>query len=255
MRRSLSRGRLLVGSAAFLAPQAALAQAAQPAVAADELLTRPIALVVALALVALLPFAFMTLTAFVKISTVLQIVRGAIGAQNVPSNTVIMALAGALTLLAMAPVGTRIGDRAGPLFVGDKAPDTTALVSGVIEATREPLRGFLRANASDRERTRFYEIARQARPEAERAEVGRDDLVVVIPAFVTTELVEAFALGFAIYLPFLIIDLLVSNVLLALGMQMMNPSQVSLPFKLLLFVAVDGWGLLAQALVTGYRLG
>ena len=223
--------------------------------AADELLTRPIALVVALALVALLPFAFMTLTAFVKISTVLQIVRGAIGAQNVPSNTVIMALAGALTLLAMAPVGTRIGDRAAPLFAGEKAADTTALVSGTIEATREPLRGFLRANASDRERTRFYEIARAARPEAERAAVGRDDLVVVIPAFVTTELVEAFALGFAIYLPFLVIDLLVSNVLLALGMQMMNPSQVSLPFKLLLFVAIDGWGLLAQALVTGYQLG
>jgi type III secretion protein R len=246
---------LPVAGVAFFAPQAAFAQAAQPAVAADELLTRPVALVVALALVALLPFAFMTLTAFVKISTVLQIVRGAIGAQNVPSNTVIMALAGALTLLAMAPVGTRIGDRMGPLFVGDKVKDTTALVSGAIEATREPLRGFLRANASDRERTRFYEIARQARPEAERAEVGRDDLVVVIPAFVTTELVEAFALGFAIYLPFLIIDLLVSNVLMALGMQMMNPSQVSLPFKLLLFVAVDGWGLLAQALVTGYRLG
>ncbi len=254
MRRSLRGNRVLIASVVILAPQAAFAQAAQPAVA-DELLTRPIALVVALALVALLPFAFMTLTAFVKISTVLQIVRGAIGAQNVPSNTVIMALAGALTLLAMAPVGTRIGDRAGPLFIGDKAKDTTALVSGVIEATREPLRGFLRANASERERTRFYEIARQARPEAERAEVGRDDLVVVIPAFVTTELVEAFALGFAIYLPFLIIDLLVSNVLLALGMQMMNPSQVSLPFKLLLFVAVDGWGLLAQALVTGYRLG
>ena len=78
--------------------------------------------------------------------------------------------------------------------------------------------------------------------------------MIVIPAFVVTELIEAFAMGFAIYLPFLIIDLVVSNVLLALGMQMMNPTQVSLPFKLLLFVAIDGWGLLAQALVTGYRV-
>ena len=99
------------------------------------------------------------------------------------------------------------------------------------------------------------EIARAARPRAERAKVGRDDLVIVIPAVVVTELLEAFALGFAIYLPFLIIDLVVSNVLLALGMQMMSPTQVSLPFKLLLFVAIDGWGLLAQALVTGYRIG
>ena len=154
----------------------------------------------------------------------------------------------------MAPVGSKISARAGPLLDG-KLDDTSALVNGVIDATREPMRAFLKANASARERNRFYEIARQARPADERDDVGRDDLVIVIPAFVTTELIEAFALGFAIYLPFLVIDLVVSNVLLSLGMQMMNPSQVSLPFKLLLFVAVDGWGLLAQALVTGYAPG
>jgi type III secretion protein R len=152
----------------------------------------------------------------------------------------------------MAPVGSRIADRAAPLFQGDAVADTTKLVTGAIEATREPLRDFLRANASAREHERFYEIARLARPEAERKDVGKNDLVVVIPAFVVTELIEAFALGFAIFLPFLIIDLVVSNVLLALGMQMMNPTQVSLPFKLLLFVAIDGWGLLAHVLVTGY---
>jgi type III secretion protein R len=221
---------------------------------ADDLLTRPIALVVALALVSLLPFAFMTLTAFVKISTVLQIVRGAIGAQNIPSNTVIMALAAALTLLAMAPVGSRIYDRAKPLLDGEKVTETGTFVKGMLDATREPLRDFLRSNASERERNRFYEIARTARPEAERKDVGKADFVVLIPAFMVSELIEAFALGFAIFLPFLIIDLVVSNVLLALGMQMMNPTQVSLPFKLLLFVAIDGWGLLAQALVTGYHV-
>jgi type III secretion protein R len=221
----------------------------------DDLLTRPFALVVALALLALLPFAFMTVTAFVKISTVLQIVRGAIGAQNVPSNTVILALSGALTLLAMAPIGSLISARAGPLLSADKLKDTSVLVSGVIDATREPLRGFLRANASIRERKRFYDMARAARRPLERDNVKPDDLYVLIPAFVVSELIAAFALGFAIFLPFLIIDLVVSNVLLALGMQMMNPTQVSLPFKLLLFVAIDGWGLLSQALVTGYRFG
>lgn len=251
MRRELSA--IGLGAVVWLAPAIASAQPAQPG-NADDLLARPIALVIALALVALLPFAFMSLTAFVKISTVLQIVRGAIGAQNVPSNTVVMALSAALTLLAMAPVGSRIADRAAPLFEQEVVQDTSKLVKGAIEATREPLRDFLRANASTREHDRFYEIARLARPEAERDEVGRNDLVVVIPAFVVTELLEAFALGFAIYLPFLIIDLVVSNVLLALGMQMMNPTQVSLPFKLLLFVAIDGWGLLAQALVAGYRI-
>ncbi len=239
-----------LAAVAALSPAVALAQA--QGAAPDDALSRPMVLVVALAFATLLPFAFMTLTAFVKISTVLQIVRGAIGAQNVPSNTVIMALAGSLTLLAMAPVGSRIAARGGALFEAKALADTSALVTGVIDATREPMRAFLKANASARERNRYYELARSTRPEAEREDVGRDDLVIVIPAFVTTELMEAFALGFAIYLPFLVIDLVVSNVLLALGMQMMNPTQVSLPFKLLLFVAIDGWGLLAQALVAGY---
>lgn len=233
----------------------ASAGAAEPATAAPDIVARPLTLVLAIGIATLLPFAFMTLTAFVKISTVLQIVRGAIGAQSIPTNTVIMAFAGALTLLAMAPVGSRIAERAGPLLGPDAEKDSSAWIAGMLDATREPLRAFLKANGSERERKRFYEIGRAARPAAERDRVGRDDLVILVPAFVVTELIEAFALGFAIYLPFLVVDLVVSNVLLALGMQMMSPTQVSLPFKLLLFVAIDGWGLLAQALVTGYAAG
>jgi type III secretion protein R len=220
----------------------------------DDLLGKPIALVVVLALLSLVPFLFMGVTAFVKISTVLQIVRSAIGAQGVPSNTVIMALATALTLIAMAPVGQRIFDRVTPLVTAHTAKeDTTVLIEKGLEAVREPMRDFLKTNASEKERGRFYLVARNARTEAERAKVGPDDLTVLVPAFVVTELTEAFAIGFLIFLPFLIIDLVVANVLLALGMQMLNPTQVSLPFKLLLFVAIDGWGLLAQALVSGYR--
>ncbi|MDB5220760.1 MAG: Flagellar biosynthesis protein FliP [Myxococcaceae bacterium] len=234
----------------------ALAPAAE-VVKVDDVLGKPIALVVALALVSLVPFVFMGVTAFVKISTVLQIVRSAIGAQSVPSNTVIMALATALTLIAMAPVGQRILDRALPLVQnhGQAAAkeDTTALIEKGIDAVREPMREFLDKNASEKERARFLLVAKNARPEAERAKVTGSDLTVLVPAFVVTELTEAFAIGFLVYLPFLVIDLVVANVLLALGMQMLNPTQVSLPFKLLLFVAIDGWGLLAQALVSGYR--
>lgn len=232
----------------------ALAPGADP-VRADDLLGKPIALVVALALVSLLPFVFMGVTAFVKISTVLQIVRSAIGAQSVPSNTVIMALATALTLIAMAPVGQRILDKAMPLVTEQqkKTPDTTYLVEKGLEAVRDPMRGFLKANAAEKEKVRFFAVAKGARPEAERSKVGADDLSVLVPAFVVTELSEAFAIGFLVFLPFLVIDLVVANVLLALGMQMLSPTQVSLPFKLLLFVAIDGWGLLAQALVGGYR--
>jgi type III secretion protein R len=219
----------------------------------EDLLSRPIALVVALAVVSLLPFAFMTATAFVKIATVLQIVRSAIGAQGVPSGTVIMALAGLLTVVAMAPVGDKIAARAAPLLA-TKDADTMTLVRGGIDAVREPLRDFLKANASETERERFYDVARRARRTGPAPDdVGPDDLTVLLPAFVVTELGEAFAVGFLIYLPFLVIDLVISNLLLALGMQMMSPTQVSLPFKLLLFVAIDGWGLLARALVSGYR--
>jgi type III secretion protein R len=225
----------------------------QAGTAADELLAHPLALVVALAVFSLLPFAFMAVTSFVKIATVLQIVRGAIGAQGIPSSTVIMALSASLTLMAMAPVGDKILARAGPLLSAKTTPDATSLIEHGVDAVREPMRDFLRANASEGERSRFLDVAKHARPEADRAAVGADDLTVLIPAFVVTELTEAFAVGFLIYLPFLVIDLVISNLLLALGMQMMSPSQVSLPFKLLLFVTTGGWGLLARSLVSGYR--
>jgi type III secretion protein R len=213
------------------------------------LLGRPLSLVLVLSLVGLLPFLFMALTSFVKIATVLQIVRGAIGAESVPSGAVVLALSAALTLIAMAPVGNRIAERLEPLLATGAAEPAT-LISGAIEAVREPLRAFLSNNASSKEKQRFLKLAQKRRGSA--AEVGETDLMVVVPAFLVTELLEAFTLGFAIYLPFLVIDLVVANVLIGLGMQMMNPNQISLPFKLLLFVAADGWGLLAEALVTGY---
>jgi len=234
----------------FLAFAPAGASPVGPA-SADDLLSRPLALVVALALVGLLPFLFMALTSFVKISTVLYIARSALGAPEIPANTVVVALAGALTLLSMAPVATRIEDRLGPLFESRTA--TSEWIHEAVVAVREPLRGFLSANASERQRSRFYELARSTRAKADQGAVRPDDLAVVIPAFLVSELVQAFTLGFAIYLPFLVVDLVVANVLTALGMQSLSPAQVSLPFKLLLFVAADGWGLLAQTLVSGYR--
>lgn len=233
-------------------PAQALA-APMPAAASDDLLGKPLSLVVALALLSLLPFVFMTTTAFVKIATTLQIVRSAIGAQGVPSNTVLTALAVALSLLAMAPVGASIGDRLTPVLEA-KSTDTMTQLGEIADAVREPMRSFLRANASSRERERFLRVAQRAR-EGMAEQASENDLVVLAPAFVTTELYEAFALGFLIYLPFLVIDLVVANVLLAMGMSQLTPSQVSLPFKLLLFVAVDGWGVLAQSLVSGYRAG
>jgi type III secretion protein R len=210
-------------------------------------------LVLLLALLGLVPLLFMGLTAFVKISTVLFITRSAIGLPAVPANLVVLVLAGALTILAMTPVGLSVYERVVPLLDRTEERSLPELGSEAVEALREPLRSFYRANAAPRELDRFAELARkQSRTPAE---VTDSDFRVVLPAFLVTELLEAFALGFAIFLPFLVVDLIVANVLVALGVPAMNPAQVALPFKLLLFVAVDGWGLLSQALITGYSLG
>jgi type III secretion protein R len=235
----------------MLLPLTAWGQAAGSSV--DGALGRPMLMVGVLALAALLPFVFMIATAFVKISTVLQIVKSAIGVQSVPSNSIVVALAAALTLLAMAPVGTKIVDQAAPLVARGVAPDSLKAIGELWHAVGDPMRDFLRANASPKEKQRFFELAKRSRPAAQQGLVTADDWTVVVPAFVVTELIEAFAIGFLIFLPFLVIDLVISNVLLALGMNLMNPTQVSLPFKLLLFVAIDGWGLIAQALVSGYH--
>ncbi len=218
-----------------------------------DALSRPIFLVVVLALVSLLPLIFMATTAFVKISTVLQIARSALGAQNVPSNTVILALAAVLSAVAMAPVGSAIAARGAPIVAKAGEMDTPTLVTETIRAIGEPLRSFLRANATPKETARFLGLAKAARPPELRDAVTEGDLAVIVPAFLVSELNRAFALGVAIFLPFLVLDLVVANVLVAAGLASLSPSQVSLPLKLLLFLAVDGWGLLARALVLGYR--
>jgi len=146
-------------------------------------------------------------------------------------------------------VGAKIADRLQPLLARSLS-DPTELIANTVDAVREPLRGFLASNSSAKERQRFLNLARKK--QAGGTPASENDLMVVVPAFLVTELLEAFSLGFAIYLPFLVIDLVVANVLIGLGMQTLNPNQISLPFKLLLFVAADGWGLLAESLVNGY---
>ncbi len=262
-RRFVARGsfsaRLRLGCTTIAGALALIASSAQAASGSettpDVLLGRPGFLLVVFALVTLAPFAFMTLTAFIKISTVLHIAKSAIGAPGVPSNAVVMALATSLTVVAMAPVGAKMLARVEPVISGFDKRDTVAAVVAVMEGLREPLRDFLRVNASSKEKARFLDVARGARAPSDRHLVGDTDLVVLVPAFIVSELQGAFALGFAVYLPFMVLDLVVANILIALGMQMLAPSQVSLPLKLLLFFAVDGWGLLSRALVGGYGVG
>jgi type III secretion protein R len=218
---------------------------------------RPIVMVLLLGALTLLPFILVMLTSFVKIAVVLSIVRNAVGTPNVPPTLVITGLAFVLSIFVMAPTARKVWTSvepavnagAGAKLTSPQAAD--AVVDGVVRA-REPVREFLGKHAHARDRAMFTDLARRTAEPADRAAVRDDDLLVLVPSFVTSELKEAFAIGFLVFLPFLIIDIVIANVLLALGMHMLSPTQVSLPFKLLLFVLVDGWALLARGLVLGY---
>jgi len=211
---------------------------------------QPLQMMGLLAVLSLLPFAVVMLTCFGKIAVVLSLARSAMGTQQAPPTLVLTGLAAVLTAHIMAPVAERMyqaGAAAMQAHVGG-----AGLVAAAGEAAL-PLRDFLLRHGSAEERARFVELARELRPPEEAEQVGEEDLAVVVPAFVITELKEAFQIGFLVFLPFLVLDMVIANVLLALGMQSLSPSQVSLPFKILLFVAVDGWALLARGLILGYR--
>ena len=210
----------------------------------------PVSMLALLAGLSLVPFAVVTLTCFTKMAVVLSLVRSALGTQQAPPTLVLTGLALVLTGHVMAPVLERMHEAGARAWrPGAGGP---ALVAAAGEAAA-PLRAFLLRHASAEARARFADLARELRPPEEADRVGEEDVWVVVPAFLLTELTEAFQIGFLLFLPFLVLDMVVANVLVALGMQTLSPTQVSLPFKVLLFVAVDGWALLARGLVLGYR--
>ncbi|MFY0529477.1 type III secretion system export apparatus subunit SctR [Archangium gephyra] len=210
----------------------------------------PLSMMGMLALMSLLPFAVLMLTSFSKIAVVLSLARSAMGTQQAPPTIVLTGLAAVLTGHIMAPVMERMYDVGQAVY---QDVGSGAQIISAAERVTEPLRAFLVKHGSPEERARFLDLARELRPPEEADQVHEEDLFVVIPAFVITELTEAFQIGFLVFLPFLVLDMVVANILLALGMQSLSPSQVSLPFKILLFVAVDGWALLARGLILGYR--
>jgi type III secretion protein R len=210
----------------------------------------PMSMMGMLALLSLLPFAVVMLTSFSKIAVVLSLARAAMGTQQAPPTLVLTGLAAVLTGHIMAPVMERMY-AAGEAAYHDASTGAELLTAAA--RVGEPLRSFLVKHGSIEERARLVDLARELRPPEEASAVTEDSLSVVVPAFVLTELKEAFQIGFLVFLPFLVLDMVIANILLALGMQTLSPSQVSLPFKILLFVAVDGWALLARGLILGYR--
>jgi type III secretion protein R len=209
---------------------------------------RPAELLLLLGAAALAPVLLVTLTSFLKIAVVLSVVRSALGAPQVPPSTAVTGLALVLTLSVMAPVAEASWAAATARPAGEGAV-------GALEAGARalgPLRGFLARTARPDDREEFLELARRLRPPGRAAEVGPDDLAVLAPAFMVSELRRAFTIGYLVFLPFLVVDLVVANVLLALGLTQLSPSSVALPLKLALLVAVDGWRLLARGLALSY---
>jgi type III secretion protein R len=238
-----------LGYLAALAPALAWARPYPRELLEDSFAGRPVSMMAVMAVMAVLPFAAVMLTSFSKIAVVLSICRTALGTQQAPPTVVLTGLAAVLSGHIMAPVLEAMW------AVGQVAYAEVGTGGQMISAVSEvaqPLRDFLLRHGGPEERAQFVEMARALRPVEQAHLVAETDLWVVVPAFVITELKEAFQIGFLIFLPFLVLDMVIANVLLALGMQTLSPSQVSLPFKILLFVAVDGWVLLSKGLILGY---
>lgn len=214
----------------------------------------PISLLLVLGALSLAPFLLIMLTSFVKIAVVLSIVRNAFGTQQIPPNQIVTGLAFVLTIFVMTPVGeqvyeaTRLEGQRSPRIFSEN--NVEALI-GAAEEGKEPVRTFLERHAHDRERALFVDLAGRLADDPAQI-VDPRSFQVLIPSFVISELKEAFQIGFIVFIPFLIIDMVVANILLALGMMMLSPTTIALPFKILLFVLVDGWFLIVKGLVLGY---
>jgi flagellar biosynthesis protein FliP len=206
----------------------------------------PILVLLGLTLLSLVPAILLTCTSFTKVLVVLSLTRNALGLQQIPPNQVLAGLALFLSLFIMSPVLNQM-NHAGvqPYLHGTKSQEV-AFADGV-----EPLREFMLKQTGPKEIALLTNVAHRKAP----AKASDVSLTTLIPAFILSELREAFIIGFMIFIPFLVIDIVVSAGLMSLGMMMMPPVMVSLPFKILLFVLVDGWGLIIKALVQSYGGG
>ena len=209
----------------------------------------PFTLVVVLLLVGLVPFAVVMMTAFVKVVVVLFLLRNALGLQQTPPNLLLYGIAVVFTAFVLAPVFYEIADILGSQ---DVSIETAAGWKDAAARAAVPVKGFLTRFAEPEETTFFIQATEQLWPPEMQAEADEQDILILVPAFVVSELTRAFEIGFMLFLPFLVIDLVIAAILMSMGMMMVPPAIVSLPFKLAFFVVADGWSLLAGALVRSY---
>ena len=197
-----------------------------------------------LTILSLAPSILIMMTSFTRIVVVLSFLRTAIGTQQMPPNQLLIGLSLFLTFFIMSPVLERINDEAIQPLIEDEIPYREALDRGMA-----PIREFMLKQTRQKDMALFVRMARVQQPR-NRSEIPN---TVLIPSFIISELRTAFQIGFILFIPFLVIDLVVSSILLSMGMMMLPPIMVSLPFKILLFVLVDGWNLIVQSLVKSFH--
>ena len=209
----------------------------------SEQVSTGVQLLVLLTVLSLAPAILILATSFTRIVIVLSMVRSAIGTPTIPPNQIVIGLSLLLTFFVMNPVYQEVNAQAVQPYLEGEIQQEEALDQAV-----EPVRNFMFSQVREKDLELFVSLNGQDRPET------LDDIptIVLLPAFVISELRAAFIMGFAIYIPFLVIDMIISSILLAMGMMMLPPSLISLPFKILLFVMVDGWYLITRSLSTSF---
>ena len=206
-------------------------------------LSAPLQIVLLLTLISFLPAILVTMTSFTRIAIVFHFLRQALGTQEMPSNQILIGLALFLTMFIMAPVGARINELAVEPALAGQVSVTEALSRGT-----PPLKEFMLKQTRETDLALFIELGRIAKPRTAQ----ELPMTVVMPAYVISELKTGFQMGFFLFVPFLLIDLVVSTTLLSMGMLQLPPAMVSLPFKILLFVMIDGWNLLVGSIVRSF---
>ena len=208
-----------------------------------------VGLIIFMAALGLLPFFIVTMTAFLKISVVMFIIRNALALQQTPPTLVLYSIALILTVFVSLPLIEDVSNRLSARPLDVSSLDKLQASANVV---KDPVKAYLTRFAKPAERQFFLSSTARIWPESARANVKDDDFIILLPAFVSSELTRAFEIGFLLFLPFLIIDIIVSNILMAMGMMMVSPTLISLPLKLFLFVAVDGWSRLMHGLILSY---
>jgi len=215
-------------------------------------LPEPMTLVALILAFGIAPFVAMMVTSYTKLVIVFGLLRTALGLQQTPPNMVLNGIAIILSIYIMAPVGMDVADALRNRQLGAKGEGWNDIVA-VIDAAKAPMKEFLHKHTQERERQFFLKSASTIWPKERADKLQPDDFMVMVPSFTLSELTRAFQIGFILYLVFVVVDLIVATVLLALGMSMISPTTISLPFKLLLFVMLDGWTRLIHGLVLSYK--